>query len=70
MRVSTIAFRLINVGSRERRMVGKATHRSARRATRNLTQKHALRFNKDMVHVDRKKEEKAGYQKHKEANDT
>ena len=46
-------------------MVGKAT-RGVRRATRNLTAKHAPRFNKSAVHVNRKKEIKQGYQKHKD----
>lgn len=47
-------------------MAGRATHRGVRRGIRNLTAKHGPRFNKDMVHVDRKKAIKRGEQKHKD----
>ena len=66
MRMSTIAFQQTNAGNRGLGMVGKAT-RGVRRATRNLTAKHARSFNKSAVHVNRKKAIKAGYQKHKDA---
>lgn len=32
---------------------------------RNVVAKHARRFNKSAVHVDRKKAQKKGYRKHK-----
>lgn len=36
--------------------------------TFNPVAKHAHRFNKDMVHTDRKKQSKRGYTKHKKSD--
>ena len=63
--MSTIAFQQTNVENKELGMAGKAT-RGVRRGTRNLTAKHGPKFNKSMVHVDRKNAMKQGYQKHRD----
>lgn len=47
-------------------MVGKVMRQRAHGGRRNLTAKHGPKFNKSMVHVDRKNAMKQGYQKHKD----